>query len=124
MGSVHKIEYFTLFYCEKHMCGCVLNGDYENVPEWHQMCGNNSNSNSNCDWTYWIKNGLISFDEINVEVLESPIDFGLRDGCGFDFHFHIHEFYNENGALLLLSDSPLKTWFENYSEMHLEAEVV
>ena len=110
MGSIHRVDYFTFFYCQKHMCGCVLLGDHENVPEWHTMCGRNSN----CDWTWWIKNGLISFDELNVEVIDAPIDFSVRDCGGFEFNYHINEFYDEHGAFVL-SESPLKLWIENYS---------
>ena len=112
MVTINTIkQHYSLFYCEKHMCGTVLSGNHTSVPEWHNMCG----GGNLCDWTYWIQNGLISFDGINVQVLKAPIDFSARDGGGFEFKYHINEFYDENGALDISPDSPLKIWFETFS---------
>ena len=113
MGSRHIIKYshYSLFYCEKHMCGYVLSGNHDTVPEWHNMCG----CGGLCDWTCWIQNGLLTFDGVNVEVIKAPIDFSARDGGGFEFQFHIHEFYYENGSYEIPIESPIHYWFETFS---------
>ena len=112
-------NYFTLFYCEKHCSGCVISGNHNDVPEWHQMCGDASicgdasSDASMCDWSWWIKNGLIAFDkESGVEVIESPIDFSMRDCGGFEFAYYAKSITSELGDLV--ADLQLIKWFENY----------
>jgi hypothetical protein len=110
MGSMPKND-FTLFYCESHCSGCVLTGSHDDVPEWYQMCG----GTGTCNWSWWIKNGSISFDkETGVEVIESPVDFSIRDCGGFEFAYYADSITSEIGDIKLADDSPLRKWFETY----------
>ena len=111
MGSINKTN-FTLFYCEKHCCGIVFLGIHNNVPEWHQMCGDGNY----CNWTWWRKNGLISYDKVTgVEIIEPPVDFNVSDCGGFEFSYYANSITSQFGDIELVDDSPLRKWFENYS---------
>jgi hypothetical protein len=111
-NNKNNIEYFTLLYCEKHCSGFVVKGNYDDVPVWHKMC-----NCDHCDYSWWITNGIISYDGNNVEIVNNnpPIDFSIRDCGGFDFPFYAYSISEENGCIELCDNSPLKIWFDTYS---------
>lgn len=111
LNNKNNIEYFTLLYCEKHCNGFVVKGKYDDIPEWHKMCNCDL-----CDFSWWITNGIISFDGQNVTIVnDPPIDFSIRDCGGFEFSFYAESIFEQNGNIELCDNSPLRIWFNTYS---------
>uniref|UniRef100_A0A6C0IHZ2 Uncharacterized protein n=1 Tax=viral metagenome TaxID=1070528 RepID=A0A6C0IHZ2_9ZZZZ len=110
--EVPKEVKYTFVYCQMHDDGCLIKGQHEYVPEGYKMA--HSDKCANCDWYV---EGVISYDGINIKILEDiRIDFS-RYGGEYYFHMYASAITDELGNTIILDeDSDIFQWIESVAE--------